>query len=219
MSTYVIKNLASLGNKVITIRKSDTFEKVNEFEFGIRQHVEDDMAQLLQVTIKDAGVGLEGIVYLWGLHPLNENEDLSLVAQPFLYLCKSIITQDSPKLFVVTKSVTNVGDNEPALPSSSPLWAMTKCFQNEQPNAIARCIDLDDSLEISDHHMKEVFSEFMTNDNEVYAAYRNGQRFVPRFIPWKPQNTGLRFPKSEKFRLILPASNAINDLRWVSYSQ
>jgi hypothetical protein len=197
----------------VVIRKSSAFKKLNQFEYDICPQEESDMRQLLQSSTKDQGLQLDGVIFLWGLSSSLKEGDVFPVCQPFLNLCKTIISLDHPKLFVVTRSVMSVGDQDVAVPTTSPLWAMAKCFQNEQPNAVTRCIDLDDSAEISEQQLKEVFSEFLVDDLEVYVAYRQNQRVVPRFVPWKPQNTALSFPKTERFHLNLPASNAISDLR------
>lgn len=175
--------------------------------------VESDFTQLKE-SLQQDGEELEGVVYLWGLKG-QEELDVASICEPFLYLCKTIITQDRPKLFVVTRNTISTGDNEVAQPASSPLWAMAKCFQNEQPNASTRCIDIEDWKELSnvEEHMKEICSELIVDDREIYVAYRDHQRLVPRFLPWKPQNTALSFPKAGRFKLMLPASNAISDLK------
>jgi NADPH:quinone reductase-like Zn-dependent oxidoreductase len=163
-------------------------------------------------SLKQSNIPVKGVIYFWGM---NYNETgYEAVVRPYLNVCKLLVSIDKPKLYVFTNGIINVGDHELALPTASPLWAMTKCFQNEQPNSSCRCVDMEYSNEPTENEMKEAMSELFTDDHEIFVAYRSHKRQILRCTPLKFPNSALSFPKTERYHLVLPSSKAIKDLRF-----
>jgi NADPH:quinone reductase-like Zn-dependent oxidoreductase/acyl carrier protein len=163
-------------------------------------------------SLKQSNIPVKGVIYFWGM---NYNETgYEAVVRPYLNVCKLLVSIDKPKLYVFTNGIINVGEHDLTLPTASPLWAMTKCFQNEQPNSSCRCVDMEYTNEPTEDEMREAMSELFTDDHEIFVAYRSHKRQILRCTPLKFPNTALSFPKTERYHLVLPSSKAIKDLRF-----
>jgi NADPH:quinone reductase-like Zn-dependent oxidoreductase/SAM-dependent methyltransferase/acyl carrier protein len=231
LSTYFKKKLASLGSTVITVTQcktvstSTTFcikDRNNEC-FTLRGDVEQDFAELFNVIRTEMGCTIAGIIFLWGSGGGLAVGSNSTLCQSYLYLCKELLKNDIPKLFTVTRGAFPIQDHCLSQPSASPIVAMTKCLQNEHPDSRCRVVDLEwsslpEKSHLTDGQLEEAFSELIVADHELYVAYRGHTRLVPRLslaTIFSSKTTTLALPTSaERFKLILPPSNAISNLRF-----
>jgi thioester reductase-like protein len=213
ISSYFIDNLIEQGNQVVTVTKSDShYKQLNSFEYEVRTNGDADVEDMINSITKGSNLSLDGVIFLWGLN--RSVADYEAICRPYLSICKALIPFNNPKLYALTRGIAAIGDSEVSQPAPSPIWAMTKCLQNEHPNSSCRCIDLDLQSELSEDKIQEAFAELFVDDQEIYVAYRGNQRHVMRFNSWKPPSNVLSFPKTERFHLLLPPTNAINDLRF-----
>jgi acyl transferase domain-containing protein/NADPH:quinone reductase-like Zn-dependent oxidoreductase/thioester reductase-like protein/NADP-dependent 3-hydroxy acid dehydrogenase YdfG/SAM-dependent methyltransferase/acyl carrier protein len=175
----------------------------------------DLLSAFATIVPDDGSVQLEGILFLWGLET-EEND--AQCAKTFLTLCQILLRyafpreHRPPKLIVATASQTIVTDGDVSeSPFPSILWGMTKALLNENPAISCKCIDLHNSIEL-----ETVYKEIFIDDNECSVAYRDNRRYVLRCCPFKPDSNTkpIPIPKAERYKLILPTSNSINDLRF-----
>jgi hypothetical protein len=96
-------------------------------------------------SLKQSNTPVKGVIYFWGMNYTSTGYEA--VVRPYLTVCKMLVSSDKPKLYVYTNGIINVGDHDLTIPIASPLLAMTKCLQNEQPNISCRCIDMEYSVE------------------------------------------------------------------------
>jgi thioester reductase-like protein len=213
VSNYFIGALKEQGVQVVTITNAIQDDRNNAEELNYAVQPTDDAAiEDIFKSLKVANIAVKGALYFWGID--FKETDYTNVLRPYLNLCKVLLPMDKPKLHVFTNGIINIGDHDLALPTASPLWAMTKCFQNEQPNSSCRCVDMEYSDEPTEDQIREAMSELYTDDHEIFVAYRSHKRQILRFTPLKFSNSALSFPKTERFHLVLPPTRAINDLKF-----
>jgi hypothetical protein len=214
-----------LGKEVFVFQQIDSYSDgdsligfTNESCNIIRVRIDEpaDLINAFAAIVPDNGsVHLEGIIFLWGIET-EENDYQYTMA--FLTLCQMLLRYAYPAdhrppwLIVVTASQTIVTDgdvSDPPFPSI--LWGMTKALINENPAISCKCIDLPNTKEL-----ETVYKEMFIDDNECCLAYRDSRRYVLRCCPFKPDSNTkpIPIPKAERFKLILPTSNSINDLRY-----
>jgi thioester reductase-like protein len=214
LANYFLDTLNMMGAHVTKITKSSSncTYKVTDSNYAVMP-TDDTVIEEIFDSLKQSNTPVKGVIYFWGM---NYNQTgYEAVVRPFLNVCKLLVSNDRAKLYVFTNGIINIGDHDLTIPTASPLWAMTKCFQNEQPNSSCRCVDMEYSSEKpTEDQMREAMSELYTDDHEIFVAYRSHKRQVLRLTPLKSPNVALSFPKTERYHLVLPPSKAIKDLRF-----
>jgi thioester reductase-like protein len=214
VANYFIGVFKKMGDQVVKITKSSTncTRKVMDSNYAVVPTDDTGIEEIFD-SLKQSNTPVKGVIYFWGMNYYETGYEA--VVRPYLNVCKLLVSNHKPKLYVFTNGIINIGDHDLTLPTASPLWAMTKAFKNEQPNSSCRCVDMEYSSEDpTEDQMREAMSELYTDDHEVFVAYRSHKRQVLRLIPLKSQNVALNFPKTERYHMVLPPSKAIKDLRF-----
>ncbi|NER45916.1 MAG: amino acid adenylation domain-containing protein, partial [Symploca sp. SIO1A3] len=144
--------------------------------------------QLIQ-PLQHQTLPLHGIIYCWGwdsLNPLPEDWDgeasLCQSIDPLLHLVQ-IISQWSdvlPKLWVVTRQAQAV-DSSTIDPTQTPLWGLGRVIALEHPELWGGLLDLEANCDLR-QIAQQVLTEIMQGEGAVQAAYRQGQRYLPRLV-------------------------------------
>jgi acyl transferase domain-containing protein/NADPH:quinone reductase-like Zn-dependent oxidoreductase/acyl carrier protein len=218
ISNFFKNKLQFLQNKVVSVTKSTDFKRHNSTCYAIRPDSESDFKDLFLSLSSDVTLPtIRGFIYLWGL-ATKDPEDYSSISKPYLDICRYIANSQGTKLYTYTRGAFSIDGYSVAAPTTAPIIAMTKCVQNENPDTNCRVVDFEETsgtLPISQDQLEEAFSELLVNDHEIYVAYRENQRHVLRSKLWNPSlNESLSLPSSERYRMILPPSKSINDLRF-----
>jgi acyl transferase domain-containing protein/NADPH:quinone reductase-like Zn-dependent oxidoreductase/SAM-dependent methyltransferase/acyl carrier protein len=215
VASYFMDAFKMMGAQVVKITKSSSnwTRKVTDSSYAVVP-TDDTGIEGIFDSLKQSNTPVKGVIYFWGMNYTVTGYEA--VVRPFLNVCKLLVSIDKPKLYVFTNGIINVGDHDLTPPTASPLWAMTKCFQNEQPNSRCRCVDMEYSSEPTEDQMREAMSELFTDDHEIFVAYRSHKRQVLRLNPLKFPNSALSFPKTDRYHLVLPRSKAIKDLQFAA---
>ncbi|OXA48600.1 Phthiocerol synthesis polyketide synthase type I PpsC [Folsomia candida] len=178
-------------------------------------HIEDFREMVKKSKSKGT---LEGIIYL----PGDSETRQAIIAQGFLNLLKVLATTrwsnttNLPKIVLVTEGIIPVGtDSSSGHPARGTLWGILRTFQSEFTNFKTTCIDLE-SESLPESKAEQIGMELWTDDGEIHVAYRGGFRHTPRATPIKFQQliNPLSISRSDRNKLILPASKAISDLKF-----
>jgi NADPH:quinone reductase-like Zn-dependent oxidoreductase/acyl carrier protein len=219
LSHFCKGQLSKFGDRIISVTKSLLGFEVKDCQnFAVRSDAESDFEKLFEVVSKSDTVGsIKGVIFLWGMEN-GKGTGTGSICEPYLYLCKQFIERELPRLYTFTRGAFSVEDHTVAEPYVSPIVAMTKCIQNEHHGSKCRVVDFEVTEEASSaitrSQMEEAFSELIVDDNEIYVAYREHQRIVPRLQHWKDgNNKPLSLPSTERFRMLLSPSNTISNLR------
>lgn len=130
-------------------------------------------------------------------------------------ICKFLLRNQVPLEDTIEKSNVYLSKNKLRL-CTGTLWGLSRSLRSEQPNLTCRCIDttLDD---MNQDRLEELFLEVWNEDGENQVAYREGRRYVVRFIATKLAFTDLAIPNTNRYALTLPASKTFNDLKFDSH--
>jgi hypothetical protein len=214
-SKFFQQKLNNVGKNVIVVTPAEAYLKSNPQSYEIRRQEKSDMEHLLNSVQKEDGHTIEGILYLWGLD--NYGKDQAEISRAMLNLSQILLGNKFkvyPRCYVFTGGIMPVTDQGPCNPSSGTLWGLSRSLRSEQPNLTCRCIDTTlDDMNCPDR-MEELFMEMWNEDGENQVAYREGRRYVVRFISTKLAFTDLQIPNSNRFALTLPASKTFADLKF-----
>ncbi|ODM98075.1 Polyketide synthase-nonribosomal peptide synthetase [Orchesella cincta] len=200
-----------LGRSVLLVTNSTNYSQVDESHYQIRPEMKEDMQKIFQM-IKTRDLGIEGILFLWGLDP--ESDHLRQT-HGFLYLAQTLLSdfKGLPRLVVATEGIIRIDDESATDISPATLWGMVKSFRSEA-NLHVKSIDLDPDDEDVEKAYYELWSELWNGDNEFQIAYRHRNRHVARLITCRDFASPLTLPQCERYSMVLPASKNIQDLKF-----
>jgi NADPH:quinone reductase-like Zn-dependent oxidoreductase/thioester reductase-like protein/ubiquinone/menaquinone biosynthesis C-methylase UbiE len=232
----VILSENNMNNTWLVFSRKDEDESffTRKFQQNNRKVVSIDLAQcndeelcddsfiqsFIKKYLEDRVTLVEGILFLWGYQNCEDVSEYPKVIRPFLNICKVLATHSGQggkqvKLVTVTSGIQNIPDSSTEPPFPSVLLGMSKALQNENVHVQCKCIDMDPIGLSPELEMNTIFNEICIGEAEFSVSYQGCKRNVKRFITFKPQNTrSINIPNSERYRLILPTTNAIADLRF-----
>ncbi len=175
-SRHLIKLLQSQGNQCHVFESVDSVLQSKEDAFNLLQDLSKHNP-------------IKGIVFFPGnrashLEDLNQLIDPDLKSGPSSF--PSLITlnpEQMPLLCFATENMQSLS-NETINISATPLNGFYKTLSLEYPNIPCLHIDLD-PLQTPHENSELLISELMQGDNEGQVAYRQNNRYVPRFIKFK----------------------------------
>ncbi|CAL8113277.1 unnamed protein product [Orchesella dallaii] len=224
-TSHLKERFEKLGRKVLLVSPSTKYSKVGETHYQIRAEMKEDMQKLFRV-IKEGEMGIEGILYLWGLEPelfrvnaddaANHFSDHLGQTYGFLFLAQLLLSdfKGLPRLVVATEGIIRIDDESATDISSATLWGMVKSFRTEHFNMHVKSVDVDPDETDEDAKYHELFTELWNDDPEFQIAYRQRSRNVARLITTKDFASPLTLPQSERFCMVLPATKNIADLKF-----
>lgn len=133
-----------------------------------------------------------GIVHLWSLSIPPQTSGASgkmdvLGCNSVLYLVQALASRfaGSPRLWLMTRGVHDVHAGEAIAVEQSPIWGLGKVISFELPEL--KCVRIDlDSLQGPTESVSLLAKQLSLDDNEDQIAFRAGNRFVLRLVPFKP---------------------------------
>lgn len=150
-------------------------------------------AESIAQILKETGSTLHGIVHLWSLSIPPQSQDTSQAAMDLLgcnsvlHLVQALASRftGSPRLWLVTRGAQSVHGDEPVAVEQSALWGLGKVISFELPEL--KCVRIDLDPRQSPTGSASLLSRQMSvDDHEDQVAFRAGERFVLRLLPFRP---------------------------------
>ncbi|MBZ0296674.1 MAG: SDR family NAD(P)-dependent oxidoreductase, partial [Anaerolineae bacterium] len=175
------------GVQSILVYPSDTFEQMDEYQYGVRPGQIEDLTRLLDASINGT---CAGAVFLWSLDG-TQSDSLTLAdlqhsqllgSESVLSLVKALLSRSwetMPALWLATSGTQAVKPDEDVTVTQAALWGLGRSIALEQARLWGGLIDLDPhaDVEVSATHLLQSFGR---SDNEDQVAFRNNQRYVAR---------------------------------------
>ena len=151
---------------------------------------EDAFLKKIETLLREIHSPLHGVVHLWSLSILPQKPDASeamdmLGCNSVLYLVQALANRfaGSPHLWLVTRGAQSVQPSEPGAVGQSALWGLGKVISFELPELKCVRVDLDPRQSPADA-VPLLARQISTNDGEDQIAFRAGDRFVLRLLPF-----------------------------------
>ncbi|XP_021960609.1 mycolipanoate synthase [Folsomia candida] len=157
-----------------------------------------------------------GIIFAWGLKAVVENS----IIDKWFYLLQAIASTpiNLSQLLLLTKGTQCVSINAEQYekkPTGALLVGMLRSFKSENPVPICKPIDLDPREGKGVENIINEIDEFPGADNGANCiCYAEGIRLTQKLVELKPSNF-LQSPWTDRFRLQLPTSNQVSDLKFI----
>jgi acyl transferase domain-containing protein/acyl-CoA synthetase (AMP-forming)/AMP-acid ligase II/aryl carrier-like protein len=197
------------GSNFIYCFTGSQFKKLDENIFYLNPDSLDDYHQLFNNLSHESKSNLQGILYLWALptssfnsqqadlFSLSKNHETSY---QLLYLFQALMKQSWPQpvpFWLITRSSQPVIDHENIQLWQHHLWSMTRIFAAEQPQYKTMLIDLDSkkSLQLEASTLAAEVKTALFSENHI--AYREGQRYVNRLLPYMPPTQPINWQPPE----------------------
>lgn len=198
------KALEKQGDRSILVFHGETYARKGDRCYEIDPRQPADFDRLLQDIESQNVPPLQGILHLWSLAQTPEIQTLEALKTAQLQTCGSVLhlvqalTQKRlfPRLAIVTRGTQTVGTHNAAIQvQSAPVWGLARSIRLEHPDLYCTCIDFDD---VEDINFDRAILEVRDSDGEDQIAYRHGDRYVARLMPYQatPQPFQLKLANS-----------------------
>ena len=167
---------------------------------SIKKAPHDHLLELIDKTLSELSSPLFGIIHLWSLSILpqisgdiRKNEVMeTLGCNSVLFLVQALIKRmtSMPRLWLVTRGAQPVKENESIAVEQSTLWGFGKVLSFEFPELKCVRIDLDPNQNIADS-VSNLLGQLSLQEREDQVAFRNGNRFVQRIMPFEFANSSI----------------------------
>nr|AXN93621.1 PuwB [Symplocastrum muelleri NIVA-CYA 644] len=191
--------LKSKGELCTLVFPGKDYEQIGEEEFNLDPANPEKFQQLL-ATLGTNQPSLYGVINCWSLNAGSAEflttPELKAASEQgcgsTLSLIQALMKTGfliTPRLWLVTQGAQPVGvqnSNVPGIAQSS-LWGMGKVIALEHPELNCVRVDLDPNA--VGNEAQALFEEIFADDGEDQIAFRDGDRYVARLIPYqKNQN-------------------------------
>jgi myxalamid-type polyketide synthase MxaB len=195
VSQALMSQLAEKGETATLVFPGQECQAQDDHTIVINPDRPEDMQRLLA---KDTTVWNE-ILYLWALDTTPNQqttsvsllEDQKTICGSLLHLIQALAQAQlpsSPKLWLVTQGVQPVENISSQLNvAQSPLWGLGRVIALEHPELNCKRVDLD-ATNIA-QSVQELVAEIVPGDLEDQIAFRKGDRYVLRLIPYKTKSS------------------------------
>ncbi|XP_035705542.1 phenolphthiocerol synthesis polyketide synthase type I Pks15/1 isoform X2 [Folsomia candida] len=210
LATHLAKNLTQINFRVISVTRPE-----------VEGDMEEKIRVILRTAMSDETINLHGVIYAWGIDDPNATSQSS--CEPFLYIGKHLARSQLPlRVLTLTRGNMSIGSGDyfQHLPHTSPLIGMAQVLANENQDLICKVVDMDPIPTTTPQQCAiEAAAELFTIDDEVMVAYRKGTRCTPRLKPYKIKTAPLPIPSCPRYKLALPDSHLISDLKYIPCDQ
>ncbi|MDI3287043.1 type I polyketide synthase [Polyangium sp. 15x6] len=189
--------LKAHGQACWLVRPGDTFARSLEGHARVRPSELEDFERLIREAVHEEG-GCEGVIHLLGLDagPLDERADVQSAdasaasleqAQRWgsgsaLLVARALANVGGaapPRLWLVTQGAQAVGSTPDGLRiAQAPLWGLGRGIALELPEVWGGLVDLEPCH--PSQAARALWAQMASADGEDQAAFRGGQRYVPR---------------------------------------
>jgi len=176
--------LSRNGRSAILVHTGSEYGVVDKEHFTVNPARPEDFDRLLREVLK-VGARFSGVVDLWNLNGQDEGLELLQSAHStgtggLLYLTQALAKTSqiaTPRLWVVTAGVQQIGSPARVHLAQSPAWGLAKVIALEHPELHCKMIDLDPN---SAADIQNLVDEICSGDQESEVAFRDGARYVAR---------------------------------------
>ncbi|MBP0013905.1 MAG: SDR family NAD(P)-dependent oxidoreductase [Roseofilum sp. SBFL] len=206
IAQQVASQLHEAGEVCTLVFAGEHYRQLAPEEFIINPHNPEEFEQLIE-AVAAKSPSLSGVVQCWTTETgvgknlsAEELENLSkLGCGTTLSLVQALVKvklSRSPRLWLVTNGSQPVPSNNPVIPgvAQSSLWGMGKVIRLEYPDLKCVCIDLDPQQTI-ETQAEALFQEIWSEDTEDQVAWRAGERYAPRLVASRRQQTDATIQK------------------------
>ena len=153
----------------------------------LENHPPEALAAWIAGQVDTAARPIYGIVHLWSCSEAGQSQGLAtdLDGNTVLYLLQTL-TQEvsgSPRLWLVTAGAQAVQAEEQIQVEPAPLWGLGKVISFELPEFKCVRVDLDPQSDPEDAIIP-LWTELSLESQEDQIAFRSGERFVHRLVPY-----------------------------------
>jgi len=176
------ERLQKHGEFSTIIYSGKSYEKAADGHYYVNPAEPLDFQRLLQENFGDDI--LRGVIHLWSLdgNVADLHHAQRLGCASVLLMVQSLmenISDQFPRLWLVTMGSQPVGTLTPLEVQQSPLWGLGKVIALEYPVLHCVCLDMDPTGE-RDDNIHALFEEIVSFEKEDQVAWRQGIRYVPR---------------------------------------
>ncbi|OXA40027.1 Mycocerosic acid synthase [Folsomia candida] len=162
----------------------------------------------------------EGVIFAWGLNSILHHS----IIEKWFYLLQAIAStpMNLSELLLLSKGTQCVSMNVEEFveqPTASLLIGMFRSFKSENSSLNCKLVDLDT---LNHENIENVIQEISENPSAESGGnsicYRGGVRLTQQLMKVKPSHF-LELPQTPSFRLQLPSSKLISDLKFIGVNQ
>lgn len=192
-SKNIITDLIAKNQKIISVTRGDTFQKIENYYFTINPKTKDDYHKLYE-SLHKSNITPTRIIHCWSLtndakqssHHLSKNIhthgflSLILISQEFFQNNKNL------SFTIVTNYTTKVTSKDIIDSEKSSLIAACLTIPQEYPGISCQIVDADENfLKNSSDGTRVIINEsyFLSKTNDYLIAYRKDNRFTKGFKP------------------------------------
>ncbi|MGD9160302.1 MAG: SDR family NAD(P)-dependent oxidoreductase [Desulfobacteraceae bacterium] len=188
------KRLKQQGQKIITVKASDSFTKINDHTFSINPSQHKDYESLISI-LKNEKVTSVRIVHLWNITEDDHNEigfswDNNFQEMGFyslIYLAQAVGEtglNEKLNIYVISNNLHSVTGQEKLSPRKATALGPIKVIPQEYTNI--KCCNIDIKLpenqdNIDQDIIENIFNEINSDIPDSIVAYRSGCRFIQGF--------------------------------------
>ncbi|MBX3422781.1 MAG: SDR family NAD(P)-dependent oxidoreductase [Pirellulaceae bacterium] len=219
----ICERLRASGRQVVEVYQASSHvpqtpaRQFHQFNPESRQ----DFVSLLE---RFASAPLTHAVYLWGMDvPANDvlnctslrSSTLLTTLAPlhFVQAWESIEALGSANFTIVTRGAQSADDApEHCNVAQAPLIGMGRVIVNEYGRLRSKLVDMPATLRAGD--FDQLFAELLATDDEDEVKWRDGHRWVQRFVQQRDQALGNEALSQLPFQLRLGKSSGVEELRY-----
>ncbi|MEE8524254.1 MAG: amino acid adenylation domain-containing protein [Thermoanaerobaculia bacterium] len=201
----VAERLSELGQRVVTVRAGDAFERLGDGTYAIAPAGEHDWRRLIG-DLRARDLDPRRVIHLWSLPPIADERfeaepsatfrDAQEVGFYSLFFLARALAEQPPAdgrvdVIAVTSQLQEVTGEEQLCPPKSTLLGLSRVISQEFDRLTCRNVDLEwppasaGDAAFADHLIGELDAEPF----EPVVAYRGGDRWVQCFEPLRPSPT------------------------------
>ncbi len=183
LGQLLAQELVKTGSQVVEILPGIKFAPLAPYCF----QVDGSEAHYEKVLLALAGLPVARVIFLAGSQPAVTSLTALFRCQkqgtyPLFHLTKMLLkhySTDKMEYIVITNYVHAITTRETCIkPENAPLMGLTYAIDQECENITTRCIDMDDTMTLD-----QLVAEIQAPKQYRLAAYREGHRYVERFVP------------------------------------
>ncbi|MEZ6138231.1 MAG: SDR family NAD(P)-dependent oxidoreductase [Pirellulaceae bacterium] len=223
------QRLRSRRHRVVAVYRDDSHvpQSGSESFYQVDPESRESFSSMLE-TVQARGFSVAGIVYLWGLDvPSTDrlNSELldrstiltTLAPLHFVQAWEAMYSGTAVNLSLVTSGAQSTdGEPESTNVAAAPLIGFGRVIASESSRLRAKLIDLPRKLSPCD--MDNLLSELLAGDEEDEVQWRDGRRFVHRFLPSEDEPLSADAARLLPSQLQVGNAMGIEELRYESKS-
>jgi len=178
----IANNLSTVVSKLISVRKGESFSKINDNQFQLNEKHLDDFTALMSEL--DSSQPLT-IIYAWAVNFENVETSLDRVANEYMNVVRLLSALDAAfpnrcTLTVVTNGSQCVDSSESLSGmNAASLWGFTPLVENEYERIACRLFDLDSHENLN---QPDRLIDVLLSDGPNEIALRQSQFFTKKLL-------------------------------------